>query len=139
MPQETTLLVVAAIIKKNGRYLLAQRKKDCKSAPSKWEFPGGKVEFGEGPEDALIREIKEELGITISNLRVFTVTSSRNSRNPHIIMISYLADWKSGKIRTLDCQDALMVKSDELDKFDLIEGDEEIVRRLRKKKRKKAP
>jgi 8-oxo-dGTP diphosphatase len=135
-----TLLVVAAIIKKNGRYLLAQRKENCKSAPGKWEFPGGKVESGEDPKEALIREIKEELDITIGNLRIFDVTSSVNppgSRYPHIIMISYLADWKSGKIRLLDCKDAKMVEPRKLDKFDLIEGDAEIVRNLKKNSRKK--
>ena len=133
-----TLLVVAAIIKRNGKYILAQRKDDCKSAPGKWEFPGGKVEFGEDPMDALKREIKEELGISIENLRVFDVTSSfnPNSRYPHIVMISYLADWKSGKIELLDCKDVKMVKLEELDNFDLIQGDAELVRVLQKKIRK---
>ncbi len=132
------LLVVAAIIKKDGKYLLAQRKDDCKSAPGKWEFPGGKVEFGEDPKDALKREIREELGIDIENLRVFDVTSSVNpkSRYPHIVMISYLADWKSGEMKLLDCKDAKMVKLEQLDKFDLIQGDAELVLSLQKKFRK---
>jgi 8-oxo-dGTP diphosphatase len=136
---KSTLLVVAAIIKKNGKYLLAQRRADCKSAPNKWEFPGGKVEFSEHPEKALIREIREELGISIGNLRVFSVTSSTNppgSRYRHIVMISYLADWKGGKMRLLDCQDARLVALRDLGKFDLIEGDSDIVRLLQSRKRK---
>ncbi len=132
------LLVVAAIIKKDGKYLLAQRKDDCKSAPGKWEFPGGKVESGEDPKSALIREIKEELGISIGNLRVFDVISSvnPNSRYPHIVIISYLANWLSGEIKLLDCKDARMVALEELQSYDLIQADAEIVSSLQKKIRK---
>ena len=56
--------VVAAIIKKNNRYLIVQRNKN-KHLGLKWEFPGGKVKSNESFKEALIREIKEELNITI--------------------------------------------------------------------------
>ena len=55
------LLVVAALIERRGRVLLSQRRAD-QSFPLTWEFPGGKVEAGEAPEAALVREIREELG-----------------------------------------------------------------------------
>ena len=58
----TILVVAAALIDKDGRVLLAQRPPN-KSMVGLWEFPGGKVEDGENPEDALIRELNEELGI----------------------------------------------------------------------------
>jgi len=58
------LRVVAALIERRGRVLLAQRRED-QSFPLTWEFPGGKVEPGEAPEAALVREIEEELGCTI--------------------------------------------------------------------------
>ncbi|MDA9229196.1 (deoxy)nucleoside triphosphate pyrophosphohydrolase [Rhodobacteraceae bacterium] len=58
----TILVVAAALIDKDGRVLLAQRPPN-KSMAGLWEFPGGKVEEGENPEDALIRELNEELGI----------------------------------------------------------------------------
>ena len=56
------LLVSAAIIIKNGQVLLGQRRKGDRH-PFKWEFPGGKVEHGESPRQALIRELREELQI----------------------------------------------------------------------------
>ncbi len=56
------LLVSAAIIIKNGQVLLGQRRKGDRH-PFKWEFPGGKVEHGESPRQALIRELREELRI----------------------------------------------------------------------------
>ena len=58
----TILVVAAALIDRDGRVLLAQRPPN-KSMAGLWEFPGGKVEDGENPEDALIRELNEELGI----------------------------------------------------------------------------
>jgi 8-oxo-dGTP diphosphatase len=56
--------VVCAVIERNGHVLVAQRPPH-KLLPLKWEFPGGKVEPGENPADAIIREIREELGCEI--------------------------------------------------------------------------
>lgn len=66
--------VVCAVIQKNGMVLCALRSQYMKM-PLKWEFPGGKVEKGESPEESLIREIHEELGISIQVLRPFTTVS----------------------------------------------------------------
>src|ERR1700681_349797 len=54
--------VVAAVIERDGRILIAQRKRTGQH-PLKWEFPGGKVEPGEAPEAAVVRELEEELAI----------------------------------------------------------------------------
>ncbi|WES64544.1 (deoxy)nucleoside triphosphate pyrophosphohydrolase [Microbacter sp. GSS18] len=58
------LVVVAAVIEREGR-ILACRRRPGKIAGGRWEFPGGKVEHGEDPESALVREIAEELGVGI--------------------------------------------------------------------------
>jgi 8-oxo-dGTP diphosphatase len=58
------LLVVAALIEQEGRVLVAQRRAD-QTQPLAWEFPGGKVEPGESPSQALVREIEEELACSI--------------------------------------------------------------------------
>lgn len=57
--------VVAAVIERNDRRLLIGQRRRGDTSPLKWEFPGGKVEKGETPEDALARELKEELGATL--------------------------------------------------------------------------
>jgi len=56
--------VACAIIERHGRVLAAQRSESM-SMPLKWEFPGGKLEDGEGPADCLVREVREELGVDI--------------------------------------------------------------------------
>ena len=58
------LVVAAALIDMDNRVLLAQRPKG-KQLEGLWEFPGGKLDAGEGPEEALIRELREELGVTV--------------------------------------------------------------------------
>ena len=60
---KTVLVSAVALIDRDGRVLLAQRP-EGKSMAGLWEFPGGKVEVGETPEAALIRELEEELGIS---------------------------------------------------------------------------
>ena len=62
MKSRAPLLVSAGIIYQNGRVLIGQRRKGDRHA-YKWEFPGGKVEYGESPQDALVRELSEELQI----------------------------------------------------------------------------
>lgn len=63
-PEKKTIKVAAAIIRKNGKVFCAERAYGF--LKGKWEFPGGKVEDGEKPEEAVIREIKEELGTEIA-------------------------------------------------------------------------
>lgn len=65
-PTNKTLLSVRAIIVRNGQYLILQRSKNDSWNPSAWEFPGGKVDFGEDLNISLKREIKEETGIDIN-------------------------------------------------------------------------
>lgn len=122
--------VVAAIIRKDGKYLIAQRKRDGSANSLKWEFPGGKVEKNEKPEEALIREIKEELGIWIANLRHFTDVSDTTGR---ITISAYLADWIDGDLEPIECEDARLVDLEdalELAGFDFLDLDKKIIKKL---------
>ncbi len=73
-----TLEVTAAIIRQNGKILICQRPAD-KNCGLLWEFPGGKIEAGETGEQCIVRECKEELGITltVSYTCIFTSAISR--------------------------------------------------------------
>jgi 8-oxo-dGTP diphosphatase len=71
-PTRKRTLVVAALIARDGRFLLSRRRPD-QSLPDCWEFPGGKVEPGEAPAAALAREIREELGCEVAVGAIYEV------------------------------------------------------------------
>jgi 8-oxo-dGTP diphosphatase len=85
-----TLVVACALVDPDGRVLIAQRP-EGKAMAGLWEFPGGKIETGERPEDCLIRELKEELGITVLKacLAPFTF-ASHSYADFHLLMPLYL-------------------------------------------------
>jgi 8-oxo-dGTP diphosphatase len=85
-PQSLILVVAAALVDPDGRVLIAQRP-EGKSMAGLWEFPGGKIEAGEPPEDALIRELAEELDIAVKEacLAPFTFVS-HNYGDFHLLM-----------------------------------------------------
>jgi 8-oxo-dGTP diphosphatase len=81
-------LVVAAIIERDGRILICQRRKQD-SHPLKWEFPGGKVEPGERPREALRRELEEELSIRARIGPRVATTSYRYPGRPSVRLAFY--------------------------------------------------
>ena len=89
-PQPLILVVAVALIDPDGRVLLAQRP-EGKAMAGLWEFPGGKIEAGERPEDALIRELREELGIAVKEacLAPFTFASHTYAAF-HLLMPLYV-------------------------------------------------
>jgi|SRR5581483_821752 8-oxo-dGTP diphosphatase len=85
-----TLVVAAALIDPDGRVLIAERPPG-KAMAGLWEFPGGKIEPGETPETALIRELHEELGITVKPACLAPFTFASHSYTQfHLLMPLYL-------------------------------------------------
>lgn len=92
---KTPLSVVGAALVHDGRCLIAQRRNEG-SFPRLWEFPGGKVEAGETPEEALVREIHEELGLEIEVLD-FAGRGGSETRSHHIVLDVYFARLVAGE------------------------------------------
>ncbi|MFZ2455134.1 MAG: (deoxy)nucleoside triphosphate pyrophosphohydrolase [Candidatus Altiarchaeia archaeon] len=125
--------VVAAVIRDGEKILITLRKESSYMA-GRWEFPGGKVEKGEKPQQALIREIKEELcvGIKITGLlyvkqHVYELSDDRKRR---IKLMFYGAQISRGEIKCVGCSEYRWVLPKELAGFDFVDGDKELVRML---------
>jgi 8-oxo-dGTP diphosphatase len=95
-------VVAAALADGNGRILLQQRSPG-RSMAGLWEFPGGKVEPGETPEAALVREIEEELGIVLEPAELIPASfASAPVAGCHMVLLLYLCHTWSGDPRPLD-------------------------------------
>ena len=120
--------VVAALIWENDRFLACQRPAN-KARALLWEFVGGKVEPGESREEALIRECKEELTVTIEPSDVFMeVIHEYPDLTVHLIL--YNAKIVAGEIRLLEHNDARWVAPEEIPQYVFCPADEEILNRI---------
>ena len=124
------LLVTAALIRDGDRILIAQRQKDSRFEPNKWEFPGGKVDFGEHPEESLTREIEEELGIAINVGPLYSLGShvyERNGMTRHVVILFYRCGMVGGRPVPVDVQDLRWVTREELSSYTYVDGDNPVV------------
>ncbi len=95
-------VVAAALVDADGRVLLQQRPAG-KSLAGLWEFPGGKLEAGETPEDALIRELEEELGIAVPHACLAPAAfASAPLGERHLVLLLYIARKWVGVPRALE-------------------------------------
>ena len=83
--------VVAAVIERNDRRLLIGQRRRNDTSPLKWEFPGGKVEAGETPDEALARELKEELGALLLKCAPIGRVVHKYAETPEELEILFLA------------------------------------------------
>ena len=114
--------VVAAVIQRDGRILIAQRK-NTGHHPLKWEFPGGKVEPGETPEAALIRELQEELGIRARIDRELMRYEYQYPSRSRIVLIFYRVTDFDGDPHNLDFDQIRWEQPELLRNYDFLEGD----------------
>lgn len=120
------IVVVAGVIYYNGKILIAQRRKD-KTLGGFWEFPGGKIEFGETCEQALFREIKEEFDINIhvgKHLMEYIYSYPNFDIKMHVCQ----ADWNGkGKIKICDHEQYDFVDVADMKKYEFSGADLAIV------------
>jgi 8-oxo-dGTP diphosphatase len=127
------ILIVAAcaLIDANGRVLLTRRP-EGKHLAGLWEFPGGKVEAGEQPEAALIRELREELGIEIEHRSLAPLTFASHAYPEfHLLMPLYLCKQWEGTVAPREGQAIAWVRPDALDAYHMPPADEPLKIALR--------
>jgi 8-oxo-dGTP diphosphatase len=133
MGEKRPFVVVAACVLLDGagRLLLSKRPAG-KPLAGLWEFPGGKVEANEAPEEALIRELREELAIDIAQDDLTPLTFASHAYPEfHLLMPVYLCRRWRGSVMPLEGQELHWVKPDELTVFDMPPADEPLKATLR--------
>jgi 8-oxo-dGTP diphosphatase len=128
---ERTIMVevVAGLIWKEGKFMICQRPEN-KARALLWEFVGGKVEKGESREDALIRECKEELDVTVKPLDVFC-TVDHVYPDITIRLILFNAEIVEGEPKMLEHNDLKWITAEEIDNYQFCPADKEILERIK--------
>jgi 8-oxo-dGTP diphosphatase len=121
------LVVACALVDEDRRVLIAQRP-EGKQLAGLWEFPGGKLDAGERPEAALIRELKEELGIDVKEPCLAPLTfASHAYRDFHLLMPLYICRRWDGIVRSREGQALKWVRPHSLRDFPMPPADEPLI------------
>jgi 8-oxo-dGTP diphosphatase len=124
------LVVAAALVDADGRVLLAERPAG-KQLAGLWEFPGGKAEPGERPEATLIRELREELGITVEEPCLAPLTfASHAYESFHLLMPLYVCRRWTGFVQPLEGQRLAWARPNELRSYPMPPADKPLVAHL---------
>jgi 8-oxo-dGTP diphosphatase len=127
---KTVLVAACALIDADGRVLIAQRP-EGKPMAGLWEFPGGKIEPGERPEETLIRELKEELGIAVKEACLAPLTfASHGYDDFHLLMPLYVCRRWEGSVTALEGQRLAWVRPNRLRDYPMPPADVPLVSHL---------
>lgn len=127
------LLVAAGIVWRNDKVLITKRLANA-PYPGMWEFPGGKVEPGEDPRDAIKRELQEELAIHVSVARVYDVVYFRYPER-EVLIIAFECVWTVGELLELEVAAHRWVTVGQLSDYEILPADEQLVRLLQQEYR----
>ena len=128
------IVVAAAVIRDpQGRILLTKRLSDAHLG-GQWEFPGGKLEEGESPEEAVVRECKEECDIDIRVCDILDVTFHSFS-DKDVLLLFYDCEWKSGEVVHIGVADHVWVTGEDLPNYPLPPADAPVVAKILKRLR----
>ena len=124
------LVVAVALIDPDGRVLLSKRP-EGKSLAGLWEFPGGKVEVGERPELALIRELKEELSIDVTESCLAPLTFASHACDDfHLLMPLYVCRRWNGDVMSREGQQLKWVRAKDLRNYPMPPADKPLIPHL---------
>lgn len=128
----TLLLVVAAALTNESGAVLLQQRPEGKAMAGLWEFPGGKVDPGESPEFALVRELKEELGLAVESDSLVPLTFASHSVGERdMILLLYLCDRWTGEPEGLEGQPFQWVLPQDMDSLPMPPADVPLVAALK--------
>jgi 8-oxo-dGTP diphosphatase len=124
-----TLVVAGLITAADARVLITQRRAD-QSLPLQWEFPGGKIEPGESPVQALARELAEELGVRAQVGRIWDVLFHPYETFDLLMLVYHCRLAPEQAVRCVQVHDAAWCRPGELARYDVLAADRPLVERL---------
>jgi 8-oxo-dGTP diphosphatase len=127
------LVVAAAIILNQDKVLIAQRVEGS-NMEFRWEFPGGKLEDGETPEQCLVREIKEELDMIIEPVEIYKAVRHKYMEKD-ILLLAYICRFVQGEGKPIECNDFKWISKNQLNDYEYTLADVSIVEKLIKDSR----
>ncbi len=120
--------VTVAIIEKDGKILIARRRKED-PLKDKWEFPGGKIEGYESPEECLKREVMEELGIAIT-VGEFICSVTHEYSHIAIELLVYRPRWHAGELTVHEHEEVRWINPSEITLYDFPEANRSVIEAL---------
>jgi 8-oxo-dGTP diphosphatase len=125
------LIVTAAVIRDGDAVLITRRPPESRQG-GMWEFPGGKLDPDESPQECLKREVLEELGIEVAVGSIFEIAYHRYEWGP-VLILAFECRPLAGEIRHIEIADHRWVLPQELSRFDILPADLPIIAKLRKR------
>lgn len=122
-------LVVAGMLLQDDRILISQRTAE-QSHPLQWEFPGGKIESGESPEIALVRELREELGVSVRVHQIWDVLFHAYPDFDVLMLIYPCTILDGGEPQCLEVADWIWTSPEEMKAYDILPADKPLIERL---------
>jgi len=123
-----TVLVAAGVLEREGKILAAKRKSGS-HLEGHWEFPGGKIEPDESPEDCLVRELAEEIGVLVVPRGILDVVFHRYPEKS-VLLLFYRCELLEGDPRPIECDEVRWVDLADLPSLDWAPADVPFVRKL---------
>jgi len=131
MTKPLIIVAAAALVDADNRVLIAKRP-ESKSMAGLWEFPGGKLEAGENPEEALIRELREELAIEVCDTCLAPFTFASHAYGSfHLLMPLFLCRKWDGEVQAKEDQELKWVRAMRLTDYPMPEADLPLIPYLR--------
>ena len=114
-------IAVKALLFHKDKFLLIKRSEKARGDYYFWEFPGGRLEFGESPDDALLREIMEEIGLQADSICPINTWSFFKDENTEVVGITFLCETDTNSVNlSKEHDEYVWITYDDLDKYNVI-------------------